>query len=201
VPRLLLDREPRISRNVFARATENPAVVQRSGGGVPAAALDNLSTQPHAAPLPNQLASNFPNETAVAKLLGVQPVRVSASDPAFIDMARKGPIKWVVRTDGGLYAIPKNVWENGIQYELFHPVAAGDTGPVFSAGEATINVTGNAQSGFSLVGNEINRWSGHYVPTELHLPIGVEAFEQAGIKFGTINPVVRPGLVIPDWVK
>lgn len=131
--------------------------------------------------LPNLMPEMLEQELAVARSLGVSPTKVT--DAGFERIAEQGPLKWAVLENGDLVVVPKFA---GVE-EIKHSVLSAGR-PVLAAGEATVDVFGNAQSGFLKYGNEINRYSGHFEPPKKSLQIGVEAFKNADIHFKTVDP-------------
>ncbi|MFL0805485.1 MAG: DUF637 domain-containing protein [Agarilytica sp.] len=122
---------------------------------------------------PNQMEEDLETEREMADSHGVVPIKVD--DENFADIANGGPIKWVVTPDGELWVVPK------FGDDIKHSIASGG-GAVIAAGEAEI-VVGEG----IVIGDSINRRSGHYEPTAQSLDIGVEAFGRYGIEFDEID--------------
>lgn len=115
---------------------------------------------------------NLQSELDRADALGVKPV--SPGQPGFEDALNSGRIKWVVDTDGNLIVMPHTVDGAG---EIPHSVLTRGQ-PVLAAGEADV-----AGAGGQYFGLEISNNSGHYLPCNCSLDVGINAFSNAGIEF------------------
>ncbi len=120
----------------------------------------------------NQLPGLLKAELATAKRLGVNVARVGES--GFDAAINSGTIKWAVDGNGNLLIMQKYARDGT---EIKHSVLTGGK-PVLAAGEADI-----AGSGGAYFGLELNRNSGHFLPSQESLEIGKKAFAKAGITF------------------
>lgn len=117
----------------------------------------------------NQLPNRLAGELALARKLGVTPLKVG--EQAFDRAINEGTVKWVVTEHGELLFEPKFI--DG--QEIVH-TALTNGKPVLAAGEAEI---AGAKGHYTLL--DITNSSGHYRPTDASLEIGRQAFEAAGI--------------------
>ncbi|MDH6117300.1 RHS repeat-associated protein [Kitasatospora sp. GAS204A] len=114
---------------------------------------------------------NLQSELGRADSLGVKPVR--PGQPGFDEAINSGDIKWVVGSDGKLVVMPKTVAGEEIPHSV---LTRGQ--PVLAAGEA--DVAGGDGFHFGL---RISNNSGHYMPCNCSLDIGIQNFREAGIEF------------------
>jgi hypothetical protein len=120
----------------------------------------------------NRLEEQLAEELAVARKVGVQPLHVE--DVEFGKVANEErKLNWVVTPWGDLLFAPQ--WVLG--EEIPHTALTGG-GPVVAAGEAEIVVMGEERLCI-----DITNGSGHYLPDERSLSIGVQAFKTFGITF------------------
>lgn len=110
----------------------------------------------------------------MAERLGV--VVSTPGTPAFDQAINEGEgrVKWAVLQDGSLAVMPKSV--NGV--EIPHSVLSGGA-PVLAAGEA--NIAGDSSVGY--FGLDVNRHSGHFLPSAASLQTGVDKFAEKGVQF------------------
>jgi hypothetical protein len=120
----------------------------------------------------NKMPEMLDQELATAERLGVEPT--AAGSAGFDSALSMGTIKWAVLEDGTLVVTPKFV--DGV--EIYHSVLSGGA-PVRAAGEA--DVAGSAETGYYGLG--IDNHSGHFLPSQESLQIGIDAFNAAGIQF------------------
>jgi hypothetical protein len=120
----------------------------------------------------NKMPGTLRQEMATAERLGVKPA--AAGSAGFDSALNTGTIKWAVREDGTLVVMPKFV--DGV--EISHSVLSGGAA-VRAVGEA--DVAGSADTGY--FGLDINNHSGHFLPSQESLQIGIDAFGAAGIEF------------------
>jgi len=118
----------------------------------------------------NTLPERWPHEREIARRLRVRPLRVG--EAAFDAAIQADRVKWAVTPAIELVFIPGIV--RGI--EIAHTVLT-QGGPVLAAGEA--NLVGS-DGHYWLI--EITNHSGHHLPDERSLQIGLEAFVRAGIR-------------------
>lgn len=125
----------------------------------------------------NQIPERLASELALARQLGVRPVK--PSEPEFLRYAHEGTLKWVVTQEGELLVIPR-IWRG---MEIAHSVASGGR-PVLAAGEAEVAIQGATR-----FGTELTSHSGHYlngasrVLNDRVLEIGRRAFARSGVTF------------------
>lgn len=130
----------------------------------------------------NKKYQAYANDLNVAKKLGVSRIRPSANNPDFLKLIEESDtIIWVVTKDGKLFVGPRQ--KNGIR--IAHSILPPNGGPVSAAGEATHLLAIPSKKGGTtqIVGDQINRMSGHFQPSADSLDIGVQAFRKAGIEF------------------
>lgn len=120
----------------------------------------------------NTMPGTLRQEMATAERLGVKPA--AAGSAGFDSALNTGTIKWAVLEDGTLVVMPK--FADGV--EISHSVLSGGAA-VRAAGEA--DVAGSADTGY--FGLDINNHSGHFLPSQGSLQIGIDAFSAAGIEF------------------
>ncbi len=128
---------------------------------------------------PNQLPDQLVEELQLGRALGVQPLQIcpeNLDDLVELGEAAGGTLKWVLTTDGQLWAVPSHVGAQEIPHTI---AAAGES--VLAAGECQI--TGGAAAG-EVLGISISNASGHYMPSNASLGQAVEAFLRAGVEFG-----------------
>jgi hypothetical protein len=120
----------------------------------------------------NRLEEQLAEELALARKVGVRPLHVE--DVEFGKVANEErKLNWVVTQWGDLLFAPQ--WVLG--EEIPHTALTGG-GPVVAAGEAEIVVMGEER-----LCVDITNGSGHYLPDERSLSIGVQAFQTFGITF------------------
>ena len=142
----------------ISRATSRATAVATTGGGGRTL-------------FANQLPGQLTQEMAAAARVGAGAVRPGT--PAFERAVNAGTIKWVVTEAGELLISPHSVGGS----EISHAVIAGGR-PVLAAGQAEI-----AGSGGAYIGLSITNHSGHYMPSEGSLQVGIDAFAALGIRF------------------
>ncbi|GAB2918521.1 DUF6531 domain-containing protein [Streptomyces mayteni] len=120
----------------------------------------------------NQLPGNLAGELRLADGLGVTPLRPGSA--AFDEAINSDAVKWAVTESGDLVVIPK--YAQG--QEISHSVLTRGN-PVRAAGEA--NLAGDSSLGY--FGLEISNHSGHFMPDNDSLQVGLDAFSEAGIAF------------------
>jgi hypothetical protein len=120
----------------------------------------------------NTVPGTLSQELSTAERLGVKPT--AAGSAGFDAALSTGTVKWAVLRDGTLVVVPKFV--DGV--EISHSVLSGGAA-VRAAGEA--DVAGSADTGY--FGLDINNHSGHFLPSQESLQIGISAFNSAGILF------------------
>lgn len=121
----------------------------------------------------NGSPNTLPEELAQAARNGIVPL--SVGDPRFVAVAKAGPLKWVVTTDGRLSVVPRRVASVG---QISHTLPSGGK-PVIADGEAHILVNEDG----TFAGVYINNYSGHYRPDEESLDIGRSVWRAAGVTF------------------
>jgi hypothetical protein len=119
----------------------------------------------------NQLPGRLAGELATAARVGAAPI--PAGTPAFNAALNEGTIKWVVTESGELLVSPHTV--GGV--EISHAVLSGGN-PVLAAGQAEIAVAGGR-----FVGMGISPHSGHFMPSQGSVQIGIDVFAKFGIHF------------------
>ncbi|MFI7275725.1 DUF6531 domain-containing protein [Streptomyces sp. NPDC049879] len=120
----------------------------------------------------NRMPGDLGGELRLAEDLGVTPLRPGGA--AFDEAINSDAVKWAVLENGDLVVIPKFVQGQ----ELAHSVLSRGN-PVRAAGEA--NIAGGSDIGYW--GAEISNHSGHFMPDNDSLQVGLDAFGAAGISF------------------
>ena len=133
----------------------------------------------------------FPNRDISEKELDLQDAGDFApaepGTPEFDQYISSGEIRWAVLMNGKLVALPGRYNPEDEESESAHGALTGDVPPeedcVLAAGMAEISKVGG-----KYIGNWIDRYSGHFWPTEQSLlETGIPAFEEFGITFPTVN--------------
>lgn len=119
----------------------------------------------------NQKSADLAEELGNAESLGATRYKIDSRE--FTRIFDEDTIKWAVTQDGELYVMPKYV----DQQEIPHTILTNGE-PALAAGEANL-----ARFEKSFFGVDINRHSGHYMPSAESLDIGIDAFGRYGITF------------------
>lgn len=118
---------------------------------------------------PNEFASAFAEELALAQALGITPL--SPEQPEFMQLLASGQrFNWAVLLDGSVRISRSTVMsENGLE-RISHAILCYNGGAVLAAGEGR-------------VGGRLTNTTGHYKAEEFVLPAVRQAFAQLGTVF------------------